>query len=117
MICKCCGAVMREEISQANPNVCAGCDSIEWDLPQEIHMEREALPGFEYTASGSEMMGHGALSSEVPSEFARFVEVEDPSVLECLDAESAAKQAIAEVAGAEGKAETGIEQVSTAPAK
>ena len=107
MVCMCCGEVMGANVSRTNPNVCAGCESIEWDLPQAISTGAETLRGFEYTATGVDFLAPGKLSGEVPSELQRMIEVEDPSVVECLDAEIAAKKAIAEVSKDESKIEHG----------
>ena len=99
---------MGANVSRANPNVCAGCDSIEWNLPQAIFTETETLRGFEYTATGADFLTAGKIPGEIPSELQRLVEVEDPSVVECLDAEISAKKAIAEVSKDEAKIERGI---------
>jgi hypothetical protein len=89
-ICRCCGMVM-ETRAPDNPNICLACLEIDWSDTSTS----ERVQGISEIGRDSGRVG---MSTLMEVEFDHFLEMEDPSVIECFDAVEQAKEAIAEVA-------------------
>jgi hypothetical protein len=84
-VCRCCGGWIQSRVE--NPNICVLCDEMSWEL------EAPQLPPLIYTASAADLMAGADLGESSDS----FLTLDEPTVVECLDAEHDAQKAIAEV--------------------
>ncbi len=87
-----------------NPNLCASCVEVDWDEEEKAGYGDLPLLKDLPTASGPEVVSRGTVPAEIPSEWHHFDKMDEPSVIDCLEAEIAAKKAIAEMAAKEAKA-------------
>jgi len=103
-LCLCCGQVMENGVSLSNPNLCASCGEANW--ADESQADAMALTPLSLSHVPVNLKPAPALPSftEIPSEMQQLIEMDEPSVIECLEAELAAKRAIAEMAYREVKA-------------
>jgi len=84
VVCRCCGLVMAKSASD-NPHICAECARMDWsdeapggDLPAAIH--------------------------PAASQLEQFLELDEPSMVECVEALEQAKRALTETVAAEASA-------------
>jgi hypothetical protein len=83
-------------VSAANPNLCQECEGIKWEKVFSESLEASAVAASPGVHSGSPFLHGIGTKGELPSEMARMMEMEEPSVIDCLEEELAAKKAIAE---------------------
>jgi hypothetical protein len=91
-------------MASLNPNISASCTEVDWDEEEGAGYGDLPLLKDLPAASGPEVVSGGPVPAEIPSEWHHFDEMDEPSVIECLEAEIAAKKIIAEMAAQEAKA-------------
>jgi len=103
-LCICCGQVVENRITGENPNVCVRCSDLDWDDEAAVGLSDEPLPALLPTLSGTEIPHQQPALAENPSGWHHVDDFKEPSAIDFLEAEIAAKKIIAEAAAREARA-------------
>ena len=99
-LCICCGGAIDQQATLLNPNLCPTCARASW-TPEDDNPVQDQREMAHSASVGAAPFSPNTV--EIPADLSHLMEIEGPSVIECLEAELAAKRAIAEEASREIK--------------
>ncbi|MCI0536618.1 MAG: hypothetical protein L0Z50_15470 [Verrucomicrobiales bacterium] len=105
-VCICCGQAMMSRVASYNPSLCGGCAEADWNEEQVVELGRVPLlaePSASATTHISEEHRERQLK-DGPYHWDHFDDAAEPSAIDLLEAEIAAKRILAETAAKEAMA-------------